>query len=528
MSNNASSHSHHGVIDDAWDGVVGSFHWLKSVLFGEFEDNRPLSAIITDMLLSFIPAVVIATSARDAVAVILRMAKHPEKREEVMEWVLLCACLITIALPLAMAGAGLAAAGVGAVVGGIAGSELGAALRAVMLLLVKASTKLVEMIQFLQKFIKGDILKFLKAIKFAKYEKVLVGALKKFTTKLIEITRGLIKHLESLPSIQYTRNAVAKLTAWEKAFYGVQSAALKNVPKALAELDARLTKVLAEVLPKETHVVPAGVKAKKPLAVVPAKQEVRDVPGRLLRDPEAKPAAPKPTKPAPASKAPPKAPDEKPPRKDKPEEPQPADDGKNTKKQDVVDPKVAADREKINDLVKAGKVDEAREVLKPYIPKNADDSWKPFIDRLDVSSPKDKAVFWSGNPKAAQRYAENIGGVTLETTPGGKVIDEWDEVNKLPWDGKKGSPPWSGELWNGVSKKYADGVTGEVNIVQTPEKLWDQGTVWQNSEKAIIKDKIYTGEVTKVNIDTINNSGEFIQLSKNYVNDLMNLEGIPR
>ena len=109
------------ILDDAWAQIVGSMDWLKSVFFCEFADHRPLSAVVADMLVSFIPGVVIVTSARDAVAVILRLATHPEKREELMEWVLLSACLIVIALPLAMAAGGLAAAGVGAIVGGIAG-----------------------------------------------------------------------------------------------------------------------------------------------------------------------------------------------------------------------------------------------------------------------------------------------------------------------------------------------------------------------------------------------------------------------
>jgi len=156
------------ILDDAWDGIVGGMDWLKSVLFGEFADNRPLSAVVADMLISFVPGVVIVTSARDAMAVILRLASHPEKREELMEWVLLSACLIVIALPLATAAGGAAAAGVGAIVGGIAGSELGAALRAVMLMLIKEASKLVELVRFLQKFVHGDVLKFLRAVKFAK------------------------------------------------------------------------------------------------------------------------------------------------------------------------------------------------------------------------------------------------------------------------------------------------------------------------------------------------------------------------
>lgn len=185
-------------LEQAWNDVVGGMTWLQSVLLGEFNDNRSRSAIIADMLVSFVPGVVIVTSARDAVAVIIRLAIHPEKREELMEWVLLSACLIVIALPIAMAAGGAVVAGAGAIVGGIAGSELGAALRAVMLMLIKEASKLVELVQFLQKFLKGDLFKFLRAIKFVKYEKALIETMNKIIGSLVDIVRSLRSHLENL------------------------------------------------------------------------------------------------------------------------------------------------------------------------------------------------------------------------------------------------------------------------------------------------------------------------------------------
>ncbi len=498
---------HSSVIDDAWDSVVGGFHWLKSVLLGEFEDNRPLSAIIADMLVSFIPAVVIATSARDAIAVILRMARHPEKREEELEWVLLCACLITIALPLAMAAAGAAAAGVGAVVGGIAGSELGAALRAVMLLLVKASTKLVDIIHFLQRFIRGDILKFLRAIKFAKYNQALLSAVRQFTGKLIDITRGLAKHLESLSYFQYTRNVVAKLRAWERSFYAVQTAAVRKIPLAMAELDVRLAKVLAETLPRETHTVPAGVRAPRQQTATPARQHVRDVPGQILRhgDEPAARAAAKPTTgrttPPKKTTPPPKPPEEKPPLKDKADDVPAIDGGANTRKQDVARAKVAADAKHVKQLsdeaasaekrgdpvTRDAKIEEAQSYLKKEVLDNpnipAAEKPQALIDRLDVSSPKDKAVFWSGNKGEAQKFAKEIEGVTLETTNGGRIVDEWPELKtSFPgWD--KDPPPNGYQFWTGLSEKYAQGASGDINVVQSAKKAAvGGGDIWKGHE----------------------------------------------
>lgn len=535
---------HQTVLEEAWSLIVGHMEWLKSVFFGEFADHRPLSSVVADMLISFLPGVVIVTSARDAVAVILRLAHHPETREELMEWVLLSACLIVIALPLAMAAGGAAFAGVGAVVGGIAGSELGAALRAVMLMLIKEATKLAELVRFLQKFIIGDVLKFLRAVKFAQYEKPLLQALNKVAGKLLDIVKALRAHLEGLRYFDTVKATIATLADWEKKFYALQQDAIKQLPKALAELDARLTKVVAQTAPKEVHTVAAGVQADKTAAAIPAKQRIRDTPGKALpkvgdKAPPAGGNLKAVTKSKPAAKTQPKkAPDT--PLKDSPDPVKPPDEGTNTKKQTVADAAVTADRERITQLsteareaekkgdkaLAAAKIEEARDVLRPHLPKKPGDNWDEVIKRLDVSSPKDGAVFWSGDPKAAQKFAESINGTTLETTAGGRVIDGWDEVNKAyAWDARYGNPPYGRDLWAGVSEKYAEGVTGYVNAVQTPGKLWDTGTLWHNVEKPIFQDKLLTGEVNGVSMYTVNNSGEFIPLSKNHINSLLRLEG---
>lgn len=336
------------LLENAWSNVVGGMGWLKSVLFGEFSDHRPLSAIVADMLINFIPGVVIVTSARDAIAIILRLATHPEKREDLMEWVLLSACLIVIALPVAMAAGGAAAAGVGAVVGGIAGTELGAALRAVMLMLIKEASHLVELVRFLQKFIKGDILKFLRLVKFSEYEKPLLLALKRFIGKLIEIVKALRIHLESLHYFDSVRSTIVKLAEWERRFYAVQQDALKQMPKAMTELDARLAKVLAQTRPQEMHIVPAGVAADKTAALLPVKQRVRDTPGKLLAnvEDEVSTGASKRPKGTSASASPTankvEAKQSKTPNqsvKEKPAPLEPHNVGANTKKQDIAEPK---------------------------------------------------------------------------------------------------------------------------------------------------------------------------------------------
>ncbi|GGY83810.1 hypothetical protein ACFFTM_05775 [Pseudoduganella plicata] len=540
------------ILEDAWGQVVGGMDWLKSVLLGEFADHRPLSVIVADMLVSFIPGVVIVTSARDAVAVILRLARHPEKRDDLLEWVLLSACMIVIALPVAMAAAGLAAAGVGAIVGGIAGSELGAALRAVMLLLIKEASKLVELVQFLQKFIKGDIIKFLRAIDFVKYEKPLLQALNKLTGKLVSIVKSLRTHLESLSYFDAVKATIAKLKQWEDAFYEVQRAAIRQIPKALAELNVRLAKVLTQMLPKEAHTVAAGVSADKNVVVPPTRQRVRDTPGNVLAHTgEGAPAAGGKATGKGGAKAKPKAAAKaetkpKPPLKDKPEPPPKPPEGTNTKKQVAADVKAAADRERITQLsnealeaekrgdtaLKDKKIGEAQDILRPYFPKkNSNETWDEVIKRLDVASPKDGAVFWSGTarladdtgkPDAARAFAEKIGGVTLETTPGGRIVDGWKEINvDYPWNEKNGPPPFASELWQGISTNYAQSATGNVNVVQTADKLRADYTVWYNFEKGELISRRRNGLVNDINIHVANADSTLTTLGKDEVEDLL-------
>ena len=543
---------HHTLLEDAWNHVVGGIHWFESVLLGEFADNRSLSSIVADMLVSFIPGVVIVTSARDATAVILRLANHPEKREELMEWVLLSACLIVIALPIAMAAGGAVVAGAGAIVGGIAGSELGAALRAVMLMLIKEATKLVELLRFLQKFIQGDILKFLRAVKFTAYEKALVQSLNKISGKLLSIVQALRTHLESLQYFDRVNAAISQLVTWEKKFYALQQDALTQIPKALAELDARLAKVVAETAPKEAHTVAAGVQADKTAAALPAKQLVRDTPGNILPKVGDKPQqaganAKAVTKPKPAARTQAKKAGDTP-LKDRPDPVKPPDEGANTKKQTAADAAVTADRERITQLSKeaseaemkgnkalaAARIEEARTILRPHLPKKPSDNWDEIIARLDVSSPKDGAVFWSGTanqaknsgqPDAARMFAKKIGGVTLETTPGGRIIDGWDEVNNgFSWNQRSGPPPWASQLWGGVSEKYAKAATGEINLVQTPDKLWDAGTVWHNQEKPMLLYLQEMGQIGNINIHVVDSSSSTRELSQGYIEKLLEFD----
>jgi uncharacterized protein DUF6861 len=136
------------------------------------------------------------------------------------------------------------------------------------------------------------------------------------------------------------------------------------------------------------------------------------------------------------------------------------------------------------------KIAEARELLKPYVKEK---NWDAVVERLDVRSPRDKAVFWSGDKEGAKAVADELGGVTLEKTPGGRVLDNWNSEPELAYEnGGK-------EMWGKVSEKYASGASGKVTVVQTPEKAAQGGgEVWKNHERDILYEGMAEGKVTGI------------------------------
>ena len=159
-----------------------------------------------------------------------------------------------------------------------------------------------------------------------------------------------------------------------------------------------------------------------------------------------------------------------------------------------------ADQNKISNLVDKGDIDGAREVLKPYV-DNGD--VQGVIDRLDVSSPKDGGYLWSGSKSDAANIATNRGGVTLETTTGGRVVDDWTDLNtKFEWPPGATNPPGE-QFWGGLSNKYAEGLSGDVTALQTPDKVGG-GYVFKTYEQPAVEEGLASGRITSFNQEIIN------------------------
>jgi len=80
------------------------------------------------------------------------------------------------------------------------------------------------------------------------------------------------------------------------------------------------------------------------------------------------------------------------------------------------------------------------------------------VETVDVLTPPDKAVFYSGpgNQAKAFEFKMNHSKLTIENTPGGRWLGKQDMYNRLPMS-------QADIAWGRLSERYAQEASGEVN-----------------------------------------------------------------
>ena len=101
---------------------------------------------------------------------------------------------------------------------------------------------------------------------------------------------------------------------------------------------------------------------------------------------------------------------------------------------------------------------------------------------FDTSSPRNGAVFWSGNKEGAAAYADGISGTIMEQTSGGQVFDNWRGLQGMYPEWDTGTMPQK-SIWDALSDQYANGAEGVATYVH-PSGY--EGNVWKNIEKPIL------------------------------------------
>jgi hypothetical protein len=273
------------IIDNVWEGATDTWQWLRGVVLGEWEDNRSLSQVTTDALAGFVPGFGSTIALRDLLAVTYRLAKYPDRRRQVDEWILLVAML----LPLLITVVGFVADGVGALVG----AELGGFFRAVSLLLVKkGGVGLKALVEFFNAHGYGDVIKALRQVKFAAYQEKLLAYMDKQLNRLIRLVSDFEARLKALspeslphwlPGRQSVINGIAHCQVFASELQELCKIARQMIPAALIEMDRRLGAILAGDIrgaAQVTHSMAAGRDA-------PAAAKLKAEPGQpAMHNPE--------------------------------------------------------------------------------------------------------------------------------------------------------------------------------------------------------------------------------------------------
>lgn len=161
--------------------------------------------------------------------------------------------------------------------------------------------------------------------------------------------------------------------------------------------------------------------------------------------------------------------------------------------------RVTQDRNKIARLSRQGRLDAARAILKPFVDRK---QFGEIVSRLDLSTKRNKGYLWSGDKEAFKKIAAHRGVKTLEMTLGGQVVDNWPYLNqKFTWhDGPTLS---DGErFWGETSKRYAEGLSGRVVALQTPDKKGG-GFIFKKYEYPVLVQLMQKGVVTRFTQEVI-------------------------
>jgi hypothetical protein len=219
--------------------ALDASEWLWGTMQGAFNEKQTTSQIIVDAVVGMIPLVGDATAARDLVAVSIRLADDPKKREETLEWVLLVILLFAL-IP---------------VIGGV--------IKGVGRLLLKVGKEaaenqkvLREIIEFLNRFGHGNAVKWLKELDLMRYQEQIAGKFNALMDKLVEALQAIQSHFGGLLSADMKARIAGLITQ----FKALKTLGGKMIPKALKDLNERLKLVQRAVYQGEWHTVVPGTK----------------------------------------------------------------------------------------------------------------------------------------------------------------------------------------------------------------------------------------------------------------------------
>jgi hypothetical protein len=213
--------------------------WVWGLVQGNFNDQQTISQILVDAVIGMIPLVGDVTAIRDLIAIIIGLAKHPEKREDKMEWVALVVMAFAL-IPVA-----------GGVIKGIGKLLMGGAKSAAVI------EKLIgPVMMILNRVGSGDAIKFLKELDLMKYADELKGKVRELFGRLEKVTSTILDKVSwIIPDAMV--DTLERLRGGIQTLRGLID---RMIPDALKELNERLKLLQRAMYEGEWLEIPATLR----------------------------------------------------------------------------------------------------------------------------------------------------------------------------------------------------------------------------------------------------------------------------
>jgi hypothetical protein len=223
-----------------WGLVTDTGDWLWGLIQGGFNEQQSVSQIIVDACIGMIPVVGDVTAVRDVLAVTIRLADDPAKRQEVMQWVELVIGLLAL-IPVA-----------------------GGAIKGVGKLLMRVGKNaadhakiLREAIELLHRLGNGNAVKYIRELDLTRHTAELQRHFRSVIGRLTTTIDAIIRRASLLlPAGMKTR-----LQQLKAALNQLLALGDRMIPDAVKELNARLKTIQRHMYDGNWHEIPSSLRS---------------------------------------------------------------------------------------------------------------------------------------------------------------------------------------------------------------------------------------------------------------------------
>ncbi|WAS97773.1 hypothetical protein [Nannocystis punicea] len=214
--------------------------WIWGVIRGGFNEQQSVSQIIVDAIIGMIPLVGDATAVRDLLAVVIRLADHPERRQETMQWIELVICLFAL-IPVA----GGAIKGVGRLLARVGRNA------------AEAAPVLREAIELLNRVGSGNAVRFMRELDLSRYTAELQGQFRRLVGRVTTTIDAIMRRGRLILPNSMTE----RLRELRAAMQQLGALGDRMIPQAVRDLNGWLRTVQRHMYAGTYHEIPSSLRA---------------------------------------------------------------------------------------------------------------------------------------------------------------------------------------------------------------------------------------------------------------------------